>query len=549
MTLSLIAALLGVSVCCAQASVTPPRVTIKNGTYTGIKNSFFGQDMFLGMPFAQPPVGDLRLRAPLSVNTSWEGTRTANQYSSICPGYCTNTCDNAGYPQSENCLTVNVVRPSTVSEGSNVGVVQWVYGGGYQMGSSWDIRHNCSWFVQRSVEMNDPVVFVTFNYRAAAFGFLDSQEVRDEGVTNIGLLDMRLAMHWVQENIAAFGGDPTKVTIMGESAGAMAIAAHLTAFGGRDDGLFRAAILESGSPTTENFLDVNQTQPLYDAIVEKAGCANATDTLSCLRTVPYETFYAAANDSHQWQPTLDGTFLGPEYPTQALQEGKYVKVPLLMGSNTDECTSFAQYGIESTEQLAAALAANYPRLSNASIAHIIDLYPNIPALGCPYGSGDGLLPSGYLDKQSAAIFGDILMVSGIRFFAQVASQTQPVWKYRFNQIPINYTMAGVSLMHYVEVAYVYSNQLAVDANPLGTRPNDLALANLMTSMWISFVNNLDPNYSQVEGAPFWPSYSSLSSPKNLVFQDNWLGTSYVEFDNWREEGIAFINSLGPELQH
>ncbi|KZT55556.1 alpha/beta-hydrolase [Calocera cornea HHB12733] len=510
----------------AQAWTSAPTVTIKNGTYTGVNLDSFGQQMFLGMPFAQPPVGDLRLRAPLSLNTSWEGTRNATAYSDICPGYCTNTCDNAGYPQSEGMTAAR--------QGSR----------------EWDIRHNCSWFVQRSVEMNQPVIFVNFNYRAAAFGFLDSQEVRDAGVGNLGLLDMRVAMHWVQENIAAFGGDPDKVTIMGESAGAMAIAAQLNAYGGRNDNLFRAAILESGSPTTENYLDTNQTQPLYDAIVEKAGCANATDTLSCLRTVPYETFYTAANDSHQWQPILDGTFL-PEYPTQMLQQGQYVKVPLLMGSNTDECTSFGQYGIESTEQLATTLAVNYPRLSNASIAHIIDLYPNIPAMGCPYGSGDGLLPSGYLDKQSAAIFGDILMVSGIRLFAEVASQTQPVWKYRFNQIPINYTMeiGGMSttLMHYVEVAYVYSNQLAVDANPLGTRPNDLALANLMTSMWISFVNNLDPNYSQVDGAPFWPSYSS--SPKNLVFQDNWLGTSYVEFDNWREEGIAFINSLGAELQH
>ncbi|EJT98043.1 alpha/beta-hydrolase [Dacryopinax primogenitus] len=538
----------------ALAWTTPPTATVINGTYQGINADEFGQQFFLGMPFAQQPVGDLRLRAPLSLNESWTGTRSASNYSAICPGFpiASGADDDKGYELSEACLTANIIRPNTVSASSS--------GGGFSMGGSADHRYNGSWIVQRSMEMGSPIIFASFNYRVHAFGFLGGAEVHAAGLENLGLFDQRLALQWIQENVATFGGDPTKVTVMGESAGAMSIANHLTAYGGRNDGLFRGAIMESGSPTTENYARIQQLEPFYQSVLVKARCANATDTLNCLRGVLYDTYRAAtngtnwqpvidANGSHQWQPIIDGDFL-PEYPTEMLQQGEYVKVPLLMGSNTDEGTSFAVYGIENTEQLAAAMSTNYPRLSNASIERVIDLYPNDPAIGCPYGSGDGLLPSGYLDKQSAAIFGDMLMVSGMYGVCganRELSDTQPVWKYRFNQVPINYTMTPSSVMHYVEVAYVYSNQLAVDVNPLGTRPNDLSLANLMTSMWISFVNNLDPNYSQVEGAPFWPSYSS--SPKNLVFQNNWLGSSYVEFDNWRQEGIAFINSLGADMQH
>ncbi|KZO91916.1 alpha/beta-hydrolase [Calocera viscosa TUFC12733] len=526
---------------------TPPLATVLNGTYQGVNLDSFNQQAWLGMPFAQQPVGDLRLRAPLSLNTSWTGTRDAFNYSAICPGFpiASGADDDKGYELSEACLSINVIRGNTVTATSSQTLV-WLYGGGFLMGGSADHRYNGSWIVQRSMEMGTPIIFVSFNYRVHAFGFLGGQEVRDAGLENLGLLDQRLALHWIQENIAAFGGDPSKVTIMGESAGAMSVANHLTAYGGRDDGLFRGAIMESGSPTTENYPTIDQLEPVYQSVVTKAGCANSTDTLSCLRGVPYDTFRTATNGTYIWEPTIDGNFI-PYSPTALLNEGNFVKVPLLIGANTDEGTSFAiGKGINTTEQLAAGLAAGYPMLSNASIAQIISLYPNVPAQGCPYNTGDGLLSTGYLDKVAASIGGDIVMVGPRRLFAQQASYYAPVYSYRFNQVPIYYTMeTGVT--HFSEVAYVFSNP-QMTQNPLGNRPRDLTLANLMTSMWVSFAHNLDPNNNFVSGSPVWPSYAD--GPKNMVFQLTGLGaSSYVEDDTFRSDGIAFINTLGSELQH
>ncbi|KZT55557.1 carboxylesterase family protein [Calocera cornea HHB12733] len=528
---------------------TPPTATVLNGTYQGVNADTFNQQFFLGMPFAQQPVGDLRLRAPLSLNTSWTGTRDASNYSAICPGFPTSAGgpnDDTGYELSEACLTINVIRPNTVTDSSSTAVLAYIYGGGYSMGGSADHRYNGSWIVQRSMEMGTPIIFASFNYRVTAFGFLGGQEVHDAGLENLGLLDQRLALHWLQENIAAFGGDPTKVTIFGESAGAMSIANHLTAYGGRDDKLFRAAGMESGSPTTENYPSIAQLEPMYQGILSRAGCANATDGLSCLRGVSYDTFRMATNGTGPWQPVIDGNYI-PYSPTELLKEGKLVKVPLLIGANTDEGTSFTLgKGINTTEQLAAGLLKGYPMLSNASIAQIINLYPNVPAEGCPYNTGDGLLPTGYLDKVAASIGGDIVMVGPRRFLAQMASYYAPVYSYRFNQLPINYTMeSGVG--HFSEVCYVFSNP-QMTQNPLGNRPRDITLANLMTSMWVSFAHGLDPNNNFVAGAPYWPSYAD--GPKNMVFQLTGLGaSSFVEDDTWRSEGIAFINTLGPELQH
>ena len=161
--------------------------------------------------------------------------------------------------------------------------------------------------MQNSVEINKPIMAVSVAYRLGPFGFLNGDQVMGEGLTNIGLKDQRLALHWISENIGAFGGlshhsshmlfsmltlkgDPTKVTIWGESAGAAAVGFHLTAFNGRDDKLFHAAMMESGNPVS--YAPLNGTdfyEPRYQAVVQGAGCQNDNDTLECLRQVPFTT--------------------------------------------------------------------------------------------------------------------------------------------------------------------------------------------------------------------------------------------------------------------
>lgn len=164
-----------------------------------------------------------------------------------------------------DCLTVDIVRPSGTESCAGLPVLVWIYGGGitlytlppdisfrsrgigFDAGGSADPRYNTSYLVNASAVIQKPIILVSINYRVGGWGFLASREVLAAGESNIGLFDQRLALRWIQENIGAFGGDPKKVTISGESAGGFSVGYHLTAFDGRNDGLFRAVIMQSGN--------------------------------------------------------------------------------------------------------------------------------------------------------------------------------------------------------------------------------------------------------------------------------------------------------------
>lgn len=211
-----------------------PTVKVRNGTYAGVYSPVYNQDFFLGMPYSQPPVGDLRFRPAQSLRSSWVGVKNATVYSPECIGYGSDQWV-LGNKISEDCLTLNVIRPSGLS-GEALPVAVWIHGGGYTEGGSADPRYNLSYIIQQSTEMKTPFIGVSINYRLQAWGFIFGKEIMEEGSTNLGIRDQRLALHWVQENIAAFGGDPTKVTLWGESAGGFSIGSQLVAYGGRDDG-------------------------------------------------------------------------------------------------------------------------------------------------------------------------------------------------------------------------------------------------------------------------------------------------------------------------
>lgn len=194
------------------ASSSAPTVTLKNGSYYGVHSSAYNQDFFLGMPFAQPPLGELRFRQPQYLNTTWTGERNATVYQPECIGYGSDQWV-LGNHISEDCLSVNIIRPAGASTATRLPVAVFFNPGGFYQGGNSDPRYNMSFIVQQSAEMGSPFVAVSPNYRLSLFGFLYSREVVDLGITNLGMRDQRLALHWVQENIAAFGGDPDKVTI------------------------------------------------------------------------------------------------------------------------------------------------------------------------------------------------------------------------------------------------------------------------------------------------------------------------------------------------
>jgi len=203
-----------------------PSAVTKNGTLLGRYEPAYDTDYFLGIPYAQPPVGDLRFRAPRSLNESWSGTRNATEYSPQCIGYGMDTWSQGNYV-SEDCLTLNVIRTCGAAEGDKLPVLVWFHGGGLVMGGSSDRRYNQSFIVEQATEAGMPILAVSVNYRLSSWGFLYGKEIQEEGNAMNGFRDARLALQWIQENIHAFGGDPARVTIQGESAGGTFLAALL----------------------------------------------------------------------------------------------------------------------------------------------------------------------------------------------------------------------------------------------------------------------------------------------------------------------------------
>jgi carboxylesterase type B len=528
-----------------------PTVELKNGTISGVHSSTYNEDYFLGIPYAQPPVNGLRFKNPQSLNTTYNSTFEATEYANSCVGY---GGDQIGYPVSEDCLYLNIVRPSGY-ENETLPIGLWIHGGGLYMGGSRDARYNLSFIVENSVKIGKPIIGVSINYRLSGWGLIASEQVSGSGDTNIGLRDQRLALHWVQENIGAFGGDPSKVTIWGESAGAASVGWHLLAYNGRDDGLFRAGIMQSGNPVAYNsYRSVIDYQPRYDALVNATGCGNAIDSLECLRYAPYEKVNAFFNSTggSGWNPIVDGDFI-QRWGSLQLEDGDFVRVPIISGANTDEGTAFGPRGINSDEDFADTIADSKRNayLPERYVSEVLEAYPNTPDYYIPPVEeiGNYTYPNQTQYRRSAAYWGDVVMIANRRGACEAwAAHGVDAYSYRFNTIP-NGIPFTTGVTHFMEVAFVFDNtqglgygELWGTVNPYANKSESYQdLGFLMSSSWASFIHDLDPNgyKGRDEETPAWPVYS-LEQPENIVFDTNVTGVAFNEPDTWREEGIRFI---------
>lgn len=519
---------------------TTPLATTRNGTYQGRYLPEWHQDAFLGLPYAQPPVGDLRYRWPRSLNSSFDGVRDATAYGYSCMQYHTS------FNISEDCLNLNVIRPA--GNHTKLPVVVWIFGGGLYTGSTADPQYNLSGIVKVSQDLGQPVIAVDMNYRLGMWGFLQTPALVAEGSSNAGLLDQRLALRWIQENIEAFGGDPDRVVVWGESAGAQSIAYHLFSYDGRDDGLFRAAIMESGGPTGAQVQDLAYYSVPVENLTRTVGCYTAADQLSCLRGLDSDTLFAAA-PAQVWNPLIDGDFL-TGYPSSLIRDGKYNAVPLLIGANTDEGTGFSPEKPDTEADLFHDfLSWRSYGLSPPTIRRLLELYPNDPCTEPPlYISNCSVFPSKGLQwRRGAAIGGDMVMHSGRRkmceLYAGVARQH--VYSYRFDTRLWN-QKAIYGIHHFDNVAFSFQNISGL-LGPSPTYDDDLRIARSVGVAYVSFLHNLDPNPpqswdvdSRVDRAPLpeWPRYS-LEEPTNMVLN---VTGPWVEADTWRKEGIAYLNT-------
>ncbi|OLN93305.1 putative secreted lipase-like protein 7 [Colletotrichum chlorophyti] len=532
----------------AHSAVNAPAGTI-------IGQSFASVETFAGIPFAQPPIGPLRLRPPQRLNASL-GTFNATGIAASCPQFILSEGSRnillnvvgslltfpifQSITGQEDCLTVTVQRPSGTRADAKLPVMFWIFGGGFEMGST--VSYNGANFVRDGSSMGEPFVFVGVNYRVGGFGFLPGREVLRDGSSNLGLLDQRLALEWVADNIAAFGGDPDKVTIWGQSAGAISVFDQMALYDGnntyRGRPLFRAAIMNSGSMVPADSVDCPKGQLVYDKVVRAAGCAASTDSLVCLRSVSYQTFLRASVSvpgifsydglALSYVPRPDGVALR-DSPEVLARQGRYAAVPMIIGDQEDEGSIFAifQPGVATTSQLVDYLSELYfHNASKAQLTTLVNTYDIRIAAGSPFRTGllNEISP-GF--KRRAAILGDLVFTLARRSFLSVAKArhpTVPAWSYlnSYNWgIPIIGTFHGSdTLLMFLEILPTFARQI--------TR-----------TYYLNFLYNLDPNVG-LGGFPRWPDWGQ--SQELLWFHAD--HTAYLK-DDFRNESYNFIfNNIG-----
>jgi para-nitrobenzyl esterase len=441
-----------------------------------------GVAVFKGVPFAAPPEGDLRWRAP-KAPAAWSGVRKAGHFGANCmqtggggKGFGPWTTEYIIQdPVAEDCLYLNVWTPAR-TVGDKLPVLVWIHGGGFSSGSGSVPIYDGAAFAARGV------VMVTLNYRVGVFGFLAHPAFTAEAGTsgNYGLMDQVEALKWIKANIAAFGGDPAKVTIAGQSAGAASVHELIAAPSAK--GLFARAIAQSGSgmglgTTPRAAAEVDGVR-----FASQAGAASLSD----LRAMPAETLLAVRGEGGglRFAPIIDGVFIpgDPNDPAKVASN-----VPMLTGLTADEASGMVpNYGRASAAELKGQLSRAFGALSDRATA----LYP---------AADDA--EAGLVNRRWARERG---LASTVLWAAQrQKAGGQPTFVYQFTHVEPGPDAPRYGAFHSSEIPYVFQT---LDKSP--DRPftaADRALSEQMATYWVNFVKAGDPNGS---GLPAWPRFDA-----------------------------------------
>jgi para-nitrobenzyl esterase len=463
----------------SQATVSEAEtVRVDGGLLAGVRDAATGVRAYLGVPFAAPPVGALRWRPPAPV-LPWDGVRRADRFAPQCvqPGRAADSvyAEFSGVqPMSEDCLCLNLWTPAAAADEA-LPVMVWIHGGAFQQGSAANPV-----FVRGDLAQQG-VVLVTINYRLGPFGFMAHPELSAEAggsSGNYGLLDMAAALRWVQRNVAAFGGDPAKVTVFGQSAGGHGVVALMASPEAR--GLFRHAIAQS--------FGISPTEDLAAGEAQGLGFAGG-DSIASLRALSADALlqrYLA--QGARFMPIVDGRFLTRTL-AQTFEAGEQQAVPFLTGWNRDEGTAFP--AAASAEAFRAQLKQRFGERAGAAEAF--------------YPAADDAQAA----ASSRALFGDGLFAGGVHAAARAQALRAPTYVYHFVHMqPFRpgqrYREAdpatALGVFHSSEYPYVFgtTRELTRDWGA-----EDDRMTALMQGCWTRFAKTGNPNG---EGLPHWPLF-------------------------------------------
>ncbi|KAI8671160.1 Carboxylic ester hydrolase [Fusarium keratoplasticum] len=464
-----------------------------------------GITVFLGMRFAKAPVDDLRWRAPVAPEST-EGIQSAEDYGKVCPG----VKQGLGGQYHEDCLFVNVWTPATSNPDKKLPVMVYFQSGGYILDSA--PYTNGTQLIETS---GNNMIFVTFNYRVGLFGFLAGKDVKEDGDLNVGLLDQRMVLKWIQEHISKFGGDPDHVVIHGQSAGAGSVALHLVAYSGKDESLFAGVISESTfMPGQPKFDDLEYQ---YEDILTKVDCLDAKDRMACLRGKSSEDLQQFNRQgpfadrtypaTFYWAPCTDGDMF-PDYPSKLYERGDFVKVPLLFGACTNEGSNYA-VNAGSSAQFIRFMLNEYPYLTDNDTETILDLYPREPSLP----KHDIWFPS------ASRAYGEVTFICPVNNILNAVAEnynSTDIWSYRYNVQIKDFVEEGRGVPHVANAPAVFGPDMLASRSRASYYTYNAPMVPIIMNYWISFVRALDPNKYRYEDTPRWENWGD--DQRRLVFE-------------------------------
>ncbi|MCS6935147.1 MAG: carboxylesterase/lipase family protein [Chitinophagales bacterium] len=441
-----------------------------------------------GVPYAQPPVGALRYRAPQPPEP-WKGIRAATRYSAICPQ--PHSRFSVGKHSSEDCLYLNIWSPA--ADCAKRPVMVWIHGGGFIVGSgASDLYHGAN------LSRNGDVVVVTLNYRLGVFGLLyfdSTDSAASEFENNLAIRDQLAALQWVKENIEAFGGDPDNITIFGESAGGTSVETLLACPDAK--GLFHKAIVQSGPPTMQWSKDT--ALAITDKFLSILGLSRtnarmlltySTDSLLSAQKRLLE-YMVKETTNRVFAPTVDGELI-PADVYQQISKGEVCGIPLMIGTNLNEATMFVRknYRImpDNSEELDKVFMH---RIHPEKKQRLVKAYRHYPR------------KRGVLDLLTDAVF----RIPAIRL-AENHSRCAPVYMYRFewNSLPLRLT--GLRSFHGLEIPFVFGNSYRGRTGKvmrwIATKQTVRILTTRMQESWINFARYGNPNSP---GGNDWKTYT------------------------------------------